>query len=101
MTPTTGLVALARWLEQLKYNDIRRAESFQSVTFQDGKKRKQLRGVMVADDLCLSRNRLFYKILDDKAVVMPLSLVAEQYNVEALISGYRTAKREQRKQRAS
>jgi hypothetical protein len=99
LIPEHGLVVLARWLQQVRYNDVRRAESFQPITLLNG---KRLRGVMVAPDLCLSRSRTFFKIIDkDHAVVIPLTLVAEQYSLDAIKQGYADAKKTQKRKRAS
>lgn len=101
MGQQSNLGKLLQWTESLEYRDIRLAESVQTVEVMvgSGSNRKPLRGVNVAPDLVLGRDRQFYKILDGHAAVLPVSQVVEQYNVQDLINGYGRARRRQPRSR--
>ena len=85
----SDVVRLTRWLHDLEYNDIRRGETILTVPVTVGKTRRVLRGVQLAPDLVLGRDRKFYKLMGDHAHKIPLYLVCEQYDLDALIKGYR------------
>ena len=89
------IVQLTRWLHEISYADIRRGEALQTVPVTYGRKKKVLRGVLLAPDLVLGRDRKFYKLMGDHALKMPLHLVCEQYNLKQLFEGYEKAKRTQ------
>jgi hypothetical protein len=81
--------ALMRWLAQLHYNHIRNVEQLHGAVMSDQK--SPLRGVMIADDLCLTRKRAFYRV--DGKFAQPISVeeVAANYDLTALQSQYRKA----------
>lgn len=89
------VVRLTRWLRGLEYNDIRSAETMQVVPVHVGRQKRPLRGVLVAPDLCLGRDRKFYRIIDDHAIPVPLYLVSEQYSLDTLMQAYKAARRTQ------
>lgn len=90
---------LLQWLQGMRYRDIRVAESVQAVEVTIGSSSKPLRGVSVAKDLVLGRDRQFYRIFDGHAVVMPLANVIEQYSLKEIMSGYAAARKTQPRSR--
>jgi len=86
--------ALARWLAQLHYNAIRNVETIHPTAIRTDND-KPLRGVLVADDLFLTRQRQFFRcqMLGTGEVAVPMSLeeVAANYNLDAMQSRYRSA----------
>lgn len=99
-------VALARWLAQIHYNAIRNIETaFPNVVQSD--RARPLRGFKIAEDLVLTRKRVFYKIVGTKAVPMSIEEVSANFNLEMLRAAYRVATEEwkstqrQRRSRAS
>jgi hypothetical protein len=95
-------VALSRWLTQIHYNSVRNVEtSHVGITRSDNQ--KQLRGLLVAEDLVLMRKRTFYRIMGKKAVPVSIEEVAANYSLEGIQKMYRDAtdawKNEQRRLR--
>lgn len=96
MTPPqpSPLEALQRWLAQLitdnGTNRLRRVEQAiaQVVRKDNG---KHLRGLLVADDLCLTRRRTFFRINGTLAEEVSLEEVAANYNLTAMQEKYRAA----------
>lgn len=91
--PNPALSDLQKWLAQIPYNSIRRVErAFDDVYRADG---KMLRGLMVADNLCLTRQREFFVVGNDgkKSTATPISNeeVAQHYNIADLQNEYRDA----------
>lgn len=83
-------VALMRWLAQIHYNAVRNIESVdESVTQTDTA--KPIRGFRIAEDLVLTRKRVFYKIVGDKAAPISVEEVSANYNLETLQAKYRSA----------
>jgi hypothetical protein len=83
------VTVLVRWLAGLQYNAVRRIETpslLTTVVQADG---RPLRGVLLADDLCLTRQRTFYQITDGKATPISHDDVAAKYDVEKLQQDYR------------
>lgn len=85
--------ALLRWLAQVPYNSIRRVErAFDDVQREDG---KMLRGLMVAEDLCLTRQREFFLVTHDneKAIAKQITFdeVVAKYSLDDLQTEYRGA----------
>lgn len=86
-------IALSRWLAQIHYNNVRNVEtSHLGITRTDNQ--KPLRGLLVAEDLVLTRKRVFYKITGKKATPMSLEEVAANYNLETMQEKYRAAAEE-------
>lgn len=108
-TPSASPIeALRRWLAQLisdnGTNRLRRVETlFAHVTRDDTQ--KHLRGLMIADDLCITRNRMFFRVDGTHAVPVSLEEVAANYNLDTLQTKYRAAmdtwKNAQRRRRVS
>jgi len=93
MVPPTGIsprVAMARWLAQLHYNAIRNVESVFPRVLKSERSRP-LRGFQIANDLVITRKRVFYKIVGTRAVPVSLEIVAANYSLEALRASYRAA----------
>lgn len=90
LPPASPIAALTRWLAQLHYNHIRQVETLQeSVSrLEDG---KPLRGILVAPDLVLTRQRAFYVINGAIAIPASLETVAAKYNLDAMQASYRIA----------
>lgn len=89
------LEALQRWLAQLQNpdtstNPIRRIEVL-SETIRRSDNNKLLRGFMIADDLCMTRQRSFFRVDGDKATPVSIEEVAANYNLESMQARYRTA----------
>lgn len=83
------LKPFTRWVAQLKYNHIRRVESlFENAIRSDG---RPLRGIQVSDDLVLTRQRMFYRIVDNgtRAEVTTLTKVSQNYNLRDMQVKYR------------
>lgn len=81
-------VALARWLAQIHYNAVRRIEqTFETIKLD----RHDLRGFLIAEDLVLTRKRVFCKIVGKQAVPQSIEEVAANYNLERLQEKYREA----------
>jgi hypothetical protein len=83
------LKPLTRWIAQLQYNHIRRVESlFEHALRLDG---KPLRGIALADDLVITRQRAFYRIMDNGTRAEPytLSQVSKNYNLRDMQIRYR------------
>lgn len=96
----TSLTELLDWLDGVAYRDIRRAESVQTVDVTVGSNStRPLRGVAIAPGLVLGRDKKFYRVLDGHAVVMPASLVVEQFDLKQLKHGYGMALRRQPRSR--
>jgi hypothetical protein len=92
--PKQALSALLHWRAQLEYNAIRRVETLallNTIVRTDG---RPLRGVLLADDLCLTRQRAFYRIVNGKAILISNEDVAFQYDVQMLQEQYRTLQEE-------
>jgi len=90
VTPPSPRVALLRWLAQIHYNAIRNIESvIEHVTTTDH--RGPLRGFKIADDLVLTRKRVFYKLSGAHAIPQSIEEVAANYNLDVLRSRYRKA----------
>ena len=95
MSTAARLTALQRWLLNLQRgpgtaNLIRRVErSHHKVKRDDG---RVLRGLFVADDLCLTRHGAFYHVTDGKSAT-PISLeeVARRYELKEIRTRYRLA----------
>jgi len=87
--PVSPRVALSRWLSQLHYNHIRNIERLYPVERVDRK--MGLRGVLVADDLCLTRKRTFFKINGERAEPISIETVAANYDLASMQAMYRTA----------
>lgn len=88
--PPSPRVALQRWLTQIHYNAIRNIEqSFTNITEKD--RVRPLRGFQIAEDLVLTRKRMFYKIVGPVAVPISVQDVSANYNLETLRESYRTA----------
>lgn len=87
MSPSS---ALMRWLAQLNWKHIRRIERLQPKVVRDDK--RPLRGVLLADDLCMTRERAFYKISANGKRANPISFddVAHQYDLGELQAVYRS-----------
>lgn len=87
---------LARWLVQLRNpqqpgpNWIRRIEQ-RSDTIRRDDNGKFLCGFEIAENLYLTRQRVFLKVLGKRAVPISLEEVAANYNLEAMQAKYRTA----------
>lgn len=85
--------ALARWLAQLHRNNIRNVETLHDAIRSDT--HKPLRGLMVADDLCLMRQREFHRIQmtaqGKQSTSISLAEVAANYNLAAIQECYRDA----------
>jgi hypothetical protein len=100
--PVAPRVALVRWLAQIHYNAIRNIEA----SFPNGLERP-LRGFKIADDLVLTRKRVFYRIAGPNAVALSVEEVSANYNLKALQAAYRSAteswktSRRQRSQRSA
>jgi len=91
MSSIAPITALARWLAQIQYNHARRLETgIENVTRAD-EPSKPLRGVHIADDLVLTRNRTFYQIIGLTAVLLTPEQVAARYNLADLQARYRSA----------
>lgn len=83
------LKPFTRWVAQLKYNHIRRVESlFENAIRSDG---RPLRGIQVSEDLVLTRQRMFYRIVDNgtRAEVTTLTKVSQNYNLRDMQVKYR------------
>lgn len=87
--PPSPRVALLRWLAQLHYNAIRNVETAFATVFVS--ERHPLRGFQLADDLVLTRKRVFFKIVGLKAVPISIEEVAANYNLETMRTKYREA----------
>lgn len=85
---------MARWLSHLHYNHIRNVEVIHPTALRSDNE-KPLRGIMVADDLCLTRKREFFRcqMLGTGEVAVPMSVeeVAANYNLESMQAKYRRA----------
>jgi hypothetical protein len=88
------LAALQKWLVQTRrasgHDDyLRRVETLmENVRRADG---RALRGLMVADDLCLTRRRVFYRLLGTRATELTLEEVAAQYVLADMQARYKIA----------
>lgn len=108
MSPTVSkeLGALLRWLSQIRkgetggFNSIRRVEVTLSARRTDDPKHA-LRGIVVADGLVLTRQRMFYRLLDDECTAVPISFakVASLYALETIRENYRAAQERWKAQR--
>lgn len=92
----TSLIVLTRWLDGLSYQQVRGVESLQPAKLANG---RHLRGVELAVGLILARDRRLYRVLDGVAHVVPLHLVAEQFDPHRLMTAFRSAKRTARARR--
>lgn len=99
MPTQSTLALLLDWLDGLAYRDIRRAESVQTAPIHVGQVARPLRGVRIAPDLVLGRDRQFYRIIDDHAVVIPTALVIQQYTLRDITRGYERAVQKQPRSR--
>lgn len=92
MVPTkpSPRIALARWLAQIHYNAIRNIETVWPYVTQSGTK-KPLRGFKIADDLVITRKRVFYRVVGLTATPLSLADVAANYNLEMMQTTYREA----------
>jgi hypothetical protein len=88
--------ALMQWLAQLHYNQIRRIETLFSAVAPD---KRPLRGVLIAEDLCLTRKRAFYRIIGERAVLLSIEDVAANYSLGVMQSTYRAAMESWKSQR--
>src|SRR5215467_2867107 len=79
--------ALMRWLAQLQYNAIRNIET----VITEVEQRPSFRAFRIADDLCITRNRVFYQIIGKKAVQISIADVSANYNLEQMQTRYRSA----------
>lgn len=85
-------VSLARWLAALEYNMVRRIETppVPGVTIVRDDNGLALRGVLIADDLYLTRKREFFRITDGTiATAVSVEAVAESYDLEVLCNRYK------------
>lgn len=106
--PASPIEALRRWLAQLisdsGTNRLRRVEALFANVMRDDTQ-KHLRGLMIADDLCITRSRAFFRVDGTHATPISLEEVAANYNLDALQTRYRAAmdawKNSQRRRRAS
>lgn len=91
--PTTAIPprkALQEWLVKIHYNAVRNIEtSFSNITQSD--RARPLRGFKIADDLVLTRKRVFYRIKGSHAVPMSIQDVSANYSLIALQEAYRKA----------
>jgi len=84
------LAGLLRWLSSLEYNAVRRIESptiFTTCVRDDG---RPLRGVLLAPDLVMTRQKNFYQLKDNGSASLILhSDVARQYDISVLRLRYK------------
>jgi hypothetical protein len=81
--------ALLRWLSQLHYNSIRNIEIADNAITTD--KGTVLRGFPLADDLWITRKRVFYKIIGKQAMPISAEEVSANYNLKTMQEKYRAA----------
>lgn len=92
MEQTKACAGLARWLAALEYNMVRRIETppVPGVTIVRNDNGLALRGVLIADDLYLTRKREFFRITNGTiATAMTIEEVAESYDLESLRHRYK------------
>lgn len=82
---------LQRWLADLQYNAVRRIETPSLLTtFVRENDGRPLRGVLLAPNLVMTRQKSFYQLKDDgKAVVLADEQVVDQYDVRVLQFRYK------------
>jgi hypothetical protein len=85
------LAPLLRWLESLEYNAVRRIETpslFTTCVRDDG---RPMRGVLLMDDLCMTRQKTFYALSDDRTRAVPVShaVVSKAYRLQELQDRYK------------
>jgi hypothetical protein len=105
----TKMDALCRWLGQLRasdargFNSIRRVEELFENTTRTDDPNVALRGVLVADDLVLTRQRMFYQLRDGNATPVSIHFVAAHFDLDAIKTRYRKTQEQwrQRQRRVS
>jgi hypothetical protein len=89
------LAALTRWLAELQYNSVRRIETpslLNTISRTDG---RPLRGVLLMTDLVMTRQKTFYRIVDQgSAIPLTNTEVADQYDVAELQEKYKSLQEE-------
>jgi len=73
--------ALVQWTAGIKYRQIRCAESLQPASRLNG---RRLRGVTLTQDLCLGRDKEFYRIKDGIAWRLDPTDVLSEFKVSAI-----------------
>lgn len=85
------LAPLLRWLASLEYNAVRRIETPSLLTTCVRDDGRPLRGVLLTDDLCLTRQKNFFALSKDRTKAVPVShaAVAKVYPLRDLQERYK------------